>query len=155
MHKQVHYHTCKCIPSWMIYFVICTRRRNYLTNFKFYVRLRVQFYLFRHPKWSYQLISDNSCPKHDSSRSLLSSEAHWDGFSLNNPTVRSIQCDTTLICEDHLWEVHLHVLFSPKNSFLLISMAYGHSGIIERFILWNSQNFWIPVLGMMELWTNY
>ena len=32
---------------------------------------------------------------------------------------------------------------------------HEHSGILERFILWNSQNFQIPVLGMMELWTNY
>ena len=30
-----------------------------------------------------------------------------------------------------------------------------HSGILESFILRNSQNFQISVLGMMKLWTDY
>ena len=120
MHEQVRYHAWKCISSWMIYFVTCTRQRNYQTEIL--RKIASPIYPFRHPKWSYQFISDNPCPKHDS---LLSSE----GFALNNPTVRSIQCGTTLICEDHLWEVQFHVLFSLINSFLLISMTNGWSSL--------------------------
>ena len=87
---------------------------------------RGHFHTFRDPKGAYQLSSNDSGPKQDSSTSLLTSQPCWDMVAIHQPSttpsIWTIQGCTTLISKQDCLKTCLHVCQSPLQPFLLVSI---------------------------------
>src|SRR4029434_2026873 len=69
----------------------------------------------------------DSGPKHDSATSLLTSQPCWDMVAIHQPSttpsIRTIKGCTALIHKQNSLKVSLHVVLSPLNLFLLVSLV--------------------------------
>ena len=129
-HAWINTYSRSCFPE--------TCNKEEISREGFLIILWIHLETLRSFEWTNKIISDNYYSEYRSTTSLLPSESTRDTLVSTNPSICSIECSSTFMCQ----ECHISCTFQPNL------LVYSYSGMTKE----EFGEVWTPLKLFLRLY---